>query len=626
MRRSSRSTRFAENSAEEVEDESSSSEVENGSHSYAGYLSTSAQRHLSRIAERRHRGTGLLRDLIEQLMDRAEIEQTQRLRRRQNLTNRRRRRLRVQETPESPTVTSLSAHFNRLQQSTQSSACETAPSATVSVVRPDRHLPTPVRRKRRRISDSSSSDASTDSSASLAVDNRQRRRVRLLSNDVESPPGHQVTASSSYTSSATSANNLGTVYSPSVGQASSLGLSQASSANENALVSSSNPHTTRPELKESGSRTENAEPDADHHQQQQHQSSASSVSPRAANTSQQDLFASFADDPVLTGIVDDIHAIASTSSKVTKKGRKKKTTSRGKRKSGLVVGADVVKTHLHIGSGTTVRKKSKKKKKKKLAKNVARLKHKKLKLSGVQKRVRKAAIHLSSPTSSLQSTPRSSSNRHGAYHSGERKDPLPPLSILGAGKFCGLLSEPDEEPLQNSEALQTSSTAASSTNFQSPSTGLLSRLEASQSSLFRFSTRNMHVNADNSVSPVKPSAQQSSKQQPTTGSGVSSDLRADVRRETKPLQQQQLSSTPALPHVNGDVTWSAEAIQRVRTLLRDYIAECHVNAVNQETAAKICQRALSKITAKPANRVPEAKMKKLVDDYVDFYLRNTQHP
>ncbi|VDL96790.1 unnamed protein product [Schistocephalus solidus] len=171
-----------------------------------------------------------------------------------------------------------------------------------------------------------------------------------------------------------------------------------------------------------------------------------------------------------------------------------------------------------------------------------------------------------------------------------------------------------------------SSTAASSTNFQSPSTGLLSRLEASQSSLFRFSTRNMHVNADNSVSPVKPSAQQSSKQQPTTGSGVSSDLRADVRRETKPLQQQQLSSTPALPHVNGDVTWSAEAIQRVRTLLRDYIAECHVNAVNQETAAKICQRALSKITAKPANRVPEAKMKKLVDDYVDFYLRNTQHP
>nr|VZI06096.1 unnamed protein product [Spirometra erinaceieuropaei] len=478
LRRPSRSTRFADNSAEEVnEDESSSSEVENSLHSYAGYLSTSAQRHLSRIAERRHRGTGLLRDLIEQLMDRAEIEQTQRLRRRRNLANRRHRRLRVQETPDSPPVTSLHSHFIRQQQSTQSPVSQLAPNSVAS----NGHPPTPVQRKRRRISDSSSSDASTNSSNSHTVDHRQRRRVRLLSNDVESPPANQATVSS--TSSAASANHLGAEYSPSAGQASSLGLSRPSATDEDAFVSS-NSRAPRPQLQESAS-------------------------------------------------------------------------------------------------------------------------------------------HLSSPASSLQSTPRSSTNRHGSHHSEERKGPLPPLSIVGAGNFCGLLPEPDEKSPLNSEKPQTSSTVASSTNFQSPSTGLLSRLEASQSSLFSFSTRNMHVNADNSVSPVKPSARPSSKPQSIINSGLSFDLPSQCRDKTNPSQQQQ---TSAQTHqVNGDVTWSAEATQRVRTLLRDYIAQRHVNAVNQETAAKICQRALSKITAKPANRVPEAKMKKLVDDYVEFYRRTTHH-
>ncbi|BHF74206.1 PHD and RING finger domain-containing protein 1 [Sparganum proliferum] len=599
VRRLSRSTRFADNSAEEVnEDESSSSEVENGLHSYAGYLSTSAQRHLSRIAERRHRGTGLLRDLIEQLMDRAEIEQTQRLRRRRNLANRRHRRLRVQETPDSPPVTSLHSHFIRQQQSTQSPVSQLAPNSAAS----NGHPPTPVQRKRRRISDSSSSDASANSSNSHTVDHRQRRRVRLLSNDVESPPANQATVSS--TSSAASTNHLGAEYSPSTGQAPSLGFSRPSATDEDAFVSG-NSRAPRPQLQESVSGDENAEPDIGHchHHQQERQSSTSSLSPPAANTSQQDLFASFADDPVLTSIVDDIHAIASTSSKVAKKGKKKKKTK--------------TKTKKTTSGG---------KSKKKTVKNVARLRRKKLKLSAAQKRVREAASHLSSPTSSLQSTPRSSTNRqHGSHHSEERKGPLPPLSIVGAGNFCGLLPEPDEKPPLNSETPQTSSTVASSTNFQRPSTGLLSRLEASQSSLFSFSTRNMHVNADNSVSPVKPSARPSSKPQSIINSGVSSNLPSQCRDQTNPSQQQQQQTSAQAHQVNGDVTWSAEATQQVRTLLRDYIAQRHVNAVNQETAGKICQRALSKITAKPANKVPEAKMKKLVDDYVEFYRRNTHH-
>ncbi|VDN12747.1 unnamed protein product [Dibothriocephalus latus] len=185
----------------------------------------------------------------------------------------------------------------------------------------------------------------------------------------------------------------------------------------------------RPGLPASGSGDESVEPDdaGPHHQS----SSSASSPPTAASTSHQDLFASFADDPVLTSIVDDIHAIASTSSRVarrlTKKKKKKrrttKTPTRGeKSKSRVVVGAGILKKRLLVG------KKIKKKK------SVARLKRKNLKLTGTQKRVRKAVTQLASPTSSLQSTPRPPANRHSAHHS---EGSLPPLSILGAGKFCG---------------------------------------------------------------------------------------------------------------------------------------------------------------------------------------------
>lgn len=77
-----------------------------GDFSYIGYLTPESQARLGRIAEQRHRGTGLLRDLIDQLMDRAQMEQQRRrdarLRQRQS---RRRRRVRLSESVLSPTQT-----------------------------------------------------------------------------------------------------------------------------------------------------------------------------------------------------------------------------------------------------------------------------------------------------------------------------------------------------------------------------------------------------------------------------------------------------------------------------------------------------------------------------------------
>lgn len=87
---------LADVSAEET---SGSRETDSGDddnmRSYLHYISTQSQERLTRIAERRHRGTGLLRDLIEHLSARAEQEQ---LERRRNRRLRQRRRVHLAET------------------------------------------------------------------------------------------------------------------------------------------------------------------------------------------------------------------------------------------------------------------------------------------------------------------------------------------------------------------------------------------------------------------------------------------------------------------------------------------------------------------------------------------------
>ena len=96
---------LADASAEETSgsgESDSEDDDESRMRSYLGYISTQSQERLARIAERRHRGAGLLRDLIEHLSARAEQEQRER---RRNRRLRQRRRVHLGESiDESPST------------------------------------------------------------------------------------------------------------------------------------------------------------------------------------------------------------------------------------------------------------------------------------------------------------------------------------------------------------------------------------------------------------------------------------------------------------------------------------------------------------------------------------------
>lgn len=93
--------RSAEEASTDEEDEFNEDELEHDDIGARHYLSLETHQRIARIAERRHRGTGLLRDLIEQLRSRTEQAESIRLQRRRR--NRRQyRRLRIDETQNCP--------------------------------------------------------------------------------------------------------------------------------------------------------------------------------------------------------------------------------------------------------------------------------------------------------------------------------------------------------------------------------------------------------------------------------------------------------------------------------------------------------------------------------------------
>lgn len=151
------------------------------------------------------------------------------------------------------------------------------------------------------------------------------------------------------------------------------------------------------------------------------------------------------------------------------------------------------------------------------------------------------------------------------------------------------------------------------TSPKGPSIGLLSRLEAEQSSLFRFRTSHMQVNPDNSVSPRK-CATSSHDALPTPPSDQTSTSISTLRSSSSfPALKQSLnghlslsrtpstggtpSSSTAASMSNGSksAAWTDAEASRISGLLAKHLNSTYGSVIDKETSRKIQQRALSKV-------------------------------
>ncbi|VDM32152.1 unnamed protein product [Hydatigera taeniaeformis] len=332
-----------------------------------------------------------------------------------------------------------------------------------------------------------------------------------------------------------------------------------------------------------------------------------------ADDSTRDIFASFTTDPNLSNIVEEIHDIASRKKKQS--GYSGTKTARGKRQNtkykpktadrSLVLRArgNVRRSQASVTRRTPGHK---------------RKRGKRLHITS-QKRIRNSSVGLILP---------STSNHSGRMaRRSNLKLPTPKLSILGNELDCG--------PGPCSSNGNSISNSASSV-------GLLSRLEAAQSSLFQFRISNMHVNPDNSISPTEIAPLPQSKHSKTASGLISEQAPPQLCLTTNIDEPQtipssglpvsnpgksltpseEVSAKPSTSNTSLHSTWTSEAALRVRALLVTHLLRTHPSLTDKTTKMRLIQRTLSKILSKKPNRVTEEKMKKLVDDYVEFYRRN----
>ncbi|KAL5108480.1 PHD and RING finger domain-containing protein 1 [Taenia crassiceps] len=567
-RRSGRQSQFrhllADLSAEEI---NSSEELEDGEEvedmDSCSYLSTQSQERLTHIAERRHRGTGLLRDLIEHLSVRAEREQQER---RRNRRLRQRRRVHLAESfsesqPSGRNVTSLPSvsHLDSLQGAAATTRTHKGNSGRT--------------RKRRRVVGFSSSDSEGGEGTSFpASPPHTRRREGCFS---------------------------------------------------------SSPSSSYPMLQSTPVRDSNER--SSHHILLSKSIESSVVGPSngRADDSSRDLFASFTTDPNLSSIVEGLQDIASKKGKQpgcsgsrTAKRKRKKRTVKNKQKTAdrslaLRARGSIRRSQASVTRKTPVNK---------------RKKGKRLRLNSSQKRIQNSLASLTSPSTSTHSgrTTRRSN----------LKLPTPKLSVFGNELDCGLLSDLEDDG-DTKRLGPISSTCNDIVPSTSASVGLLSRLEAAQSSLFQFRISNMHVNSDNSLSPIEIAPLPQSKCSKNALRVVSKQVLPPSRLatninaaqavtssglpSTKPSKSsaslEEVSAKPSASTASSS-TWTSEEALRVRTLLATHLLRAHPSLTDKATKMRLIQRALSKILSKKPNRVTEEKMKKLVDDYVEFYRRN----
>nr|CDS20146.1 PHD and RING finger domain containing protein 1 [Echinococcus granulosus] len=579
-RRSGRRLRFrhslADLSAEEISslEESEGGEEEEDVEGLGSclYLSTQSQERLAHIAERRHRGTGLLRDLIEHLSVRAEREQQER---RRNRRLRQRRRVRLAISFSEP---SLSAQ--NVTSSPSGAAATTSTSEGNSC----------IIRKRRRVVGFSSSDSEEEEETSSPASPPLTRRQ-------EGP------------------------FSPS-------------------------PSSSHQRLQST--------PVRDLHDQSSHHNLPSTSTESGvvvpgnsrADDSSRDIFASFTTDPNLSTIVEEIHEIASRkkekrsscgSSKTAKRRRKKQNAKHQlktvDRSFVLRARGSVQRSRVSVKRRTQINR---------------RKKGRRLRLSASQKRNQSSLTGLIPPSTSTHSGRKARRSN--------RKLPIPKLSILGSELDCGLVFESEDDGNKERPTPTSSSNKGITTpSTSSASVGLLSRLEADQSSLFQFRISNMHVNPDNSLSPIKIAPPLQPKRSEAASRVIPEQVSPPVRLVTNinrmqattssGLQSSKPSKSLALPEevsaksststLSFPSTWTSEGALRVRSLLVAHLLRTHPSLTDKATKMRLIQRALSKVSkmvfgviivflqilSKKPNRVTEEKMRKLVDDYVEFYRR-----
>ncbi|KAL5966414.1 PHD and RING finger domain-containing protein 1 [Taenia solium] len=553
-------------SAEEISrsEESEDDEVEDIGSCF--YLSTQSQERLTHIAERRHRGTGLLRDLIEQLSVRAEREQQER---RRNRRRRQRRRVHLAESFSEPqlsgrNVTSLPSlsRLDPLQGAAATTSTNKENSGRI--------------RKRRRVVGFTSSDSEEgEETLSPASPLRTRKREGCFSPSpssshqrLQSTPVHDFHERSSH-------------------------HIVSSKSTESGVVGPSNGR---------------------------------------ADDSSRDIFASFTTDPNVSIVVEELQDIVSKEKEKqpgcsgSRIGKRRLRRRNIKRKPKTADRSLVLRARGSIRrSQASVTRKTPMNKGKK---------GKRLRLSSSQKRIQSSLTSLISPSTSTRS------GRMGRRSN--LKLPTPKLSVLGNELDCGLLSDlkddGDKERPGPTFSTRTGITAPTS----SASVGLLSRLEAAQSSLFQFRISNMRVNPDNSLSPIEIAPSSQSRLSKNASSIISEQSPPSVRlvakvNGTRAITSSGLPSTklskssapleeklakPSTSSTSSTSTWTSEEALRVRTLLVAHLLRTHPSLTDKATKMRLIQRSLSKILSKKPNRVTEEKMKKLVDDYVEFYRRN----
>uniref|UniRef100_A0A5K3EPW9 SAP30_Sin3_bdg domain-containing protein n=2 Tax=Mesocestoides corti TaxID=53468 RepID=A0A5K3EPW9_MESCO len=570
-RRSSRSRRrmsFADYSAEETsslgENADEDEEQDENSHSYLHYLSTESQNRLARIAARRHRGTGLLRNLIEQLSERVEMEEQQR---RRNRRQSQRRRVRLAETISSP------APLDPPVQPSTSSPLQ--PATTTQ----NRRFPVRCR-KRRLIVDCSSSSDSDDMRGTPATS-------RL-------PEPHS-------------------------------GLSECDSNADSLIASPILP----PRRRLKSNPIQSGDEDASSSLSKPNDSAIFGPDRIYANDSRQDLFISLTNDPALDDTVDDIHATASKKPDERNSSAVKRKRRRAKRRRMTSKSSRVSRARRNVKkSRTSVSVKKSKKRQR-------------VRLNSTQQSLQNSLSSLGSPAQP--------STSHGTGRRNQRSDfrrPTPRLSITGTEVDYGLLSESEDDSGTKKSEQQSSPRPSASSSL-----GLLSRLEADQSSLFQFRTSNMHVNPDNSLSPVKsppPQAKRTSNflnhasaaksgdpSSKLNGAAVNGTLgpkgrsRNDVTGSVEKGVNGHVSSDAPEPQVDppkrpfsSSSTWTSGDAVRARKTLAAHLKVAHPSLTDSAARNRIVQRALSKVLAKKPIHVTDSKMKKLIDDYVNFYQRN----
>ncbi|THD19064.1 PHD and RING finger domain-containing protein 1 [Fasciola hepatica] len=268
-------------------------------------------------------------------------------------------------------------------------------------------------------------------------------------------------------------------------------------------------------------------------------------------------------------------------------------------------------------------------------KKVARARSKRrVRLTVPQKKIRKKTFAASTSTKTSF-----------GHRSPLKTSVLPKLSILGAEPSYHLNAELDstnefEVPVASVSNTQPQP-STSSTNFRPAASSLLQDIENSQASLFKFTTRHMCVNPDHSMSPIAVTKTAPLQSRTNSLSAFSSPLDFGPKTslpipstsKTRPVMpvnsasHKEFMATNSTPGVRGEEGmngWSAERLEHAKSVLRETL-KLHLSSgrIDKNMYDRIVERALTKIRQKDFIKVTDKRITKLAEEYVDYMHKRT---